>query len=315
MGEGRRTLRPAIGTASFMAGLVLVLFALRWAALLGSETDREFVEGDEFQVWMLVAAASVLLWLVVLMRGRGVLRTLMRRAPEEARRITLRDWFVHGCGLAALTIAVVSVTSGLGGQEAPDVPIEHWRAITWVLLVVAGVAVLPWIVGVWMTHEQLQASKPRLKSLTQPGEEADGELERLRGSWRFIERAVLFLLAVVVSATVMTGALRVALVPEEVEESAFAASDVILYGAFFACVSAIVVLPLVASWRAKAFLLLDQVFPVTSRMTADQADARARLASALNLDVSMFRSPLTVLGVLSPLLTSVLAVFVPQLGK
>lgn len=302
---------PALVTAASMVGLVLVLGLLKVATGAGERTDEAFVEGAEFGIWLLVATASVLVWLAVLVRGRRVLQELVRAMPEGERPRRLRDWARHLVGLAVLAVGVVTV---LWSGDDPAVPIEHWRAVTGALMLVAGVAVAPWIVAIWMTHERLRTSKAHIRALAGPGDPADEEIDRLRKTWEFIERAVISVLSVVLTATLMSGALRIALVPEPLEESEFPASHVILYGAFFAFVSAVVVLPLIGSWRSKASSLVDKVRPVRSTMTEEEATARDRLISALNLDVSMIRSPLTVLSVLTPLVTGVLAVFVPQLG-
>ena len=49
-------------------------------------------------------------------------------------------------------------------------------------------------------------------------------------------------------------------------------------------------------------------------MTKDVAESRARLESLLGLDVTLIRNPLTLLTVLTPLVTSLLAAFLPELG-
>ena len=50
------------------------------------------------------------------------------------------------------------------------------------------------------------------------------------------------------------------------------------------------------------------------RPTAEWVESRDRLSTVLHLDQSIVRNPLTALSVFVPLLTSLLAQFVPQLG-
>jgi hypothetical protein len=104
-------------------------------------------------------------------------------------------------------------------------------------------------------------------------------------------------------------------VPDYLSEEDFPDSAIVLYGAFFAVMLAFAVIPLLTAWRVAAKELLDSAYPVSTRTTAEDDAARARLAARLDLDGSLFRSPIALSSILAPLVTSALAVFVPQLGS
>ena len=87
------------------------------------------------------------------------------------------------------------------------------------------------------------------------------------------------------------------------------------YGAFFTVMLSLAVLPLMLAWRQTATMLLDQAYPVRVLSTADNAAAKTRLSEALDLNGSLFRSPVTLSSLLAPLVTSFLAVFIPELGQ
>jgi hypothetical protein len=70
----------------------------------------------------------------------------------------------------------------------------------------------------------------------------------------------------------------------------------------------LITLPLVASWRSRALRLVEVVAPAPS-------PERTALESRLRLDLPLLKNPLTALNVFAPLVTSVLAAFVPQLGR
>lgn len=84
--------------------------------------------------------------------------------------------------------------------------------------------------------------------------------------------------------------------------------------AFATLVAALVVIPLVASWRSTAQSVIDAAYPPNATTAADETAtaARAALESMLNLNSGILRDPLTVLTIATPLVTATLAGFVPQ---
>ena len=104
--------------------------------------------------------------------------------------------------------------------------------------------------------------------------------------------------------------------PSERLEASFPSTDVLLYGAMWAFVAGVVVIPLVFSWRVAAQSVVDEIYPANSQ-TANQPDmvtARAALESMLNLSSGILRNPLTVLTIATPLVTAALAAFVPEIS-
>jgi hypothetical protein len=91
---------------------------------------------------------------------------------------------------------------------------------------------------------------------------------------------------------------------------------VLLYGAFFAVLLSAISIPLVTSWRSKARRLVEQTYPISSPtdVTEDVTNNRNRLDTVLHLDVGLIRNPLTALSVFTPLITAVLAAFIPELA-
>jgi hypothetical protein len=70
----------------------------------------------------------------------------------------------------------------------------------------------------------------------------------------------------------------------------------------------LITVPLIASWRSRALRLVETVAPTPS-------PERTSLETQLQLNLPLLKNPLTALNVFAPLVTSVLAAFIPQLGK
>jgi len=80
-------------------------------------------------------------------------------------------------------------------------------------------------------------------------------------------------------------------------------------------VLSLAVIPLMLSWRVAAILLCDQAYPRGVATTSDNETARERIMTAFNLNGSLFTPPVTVSALLAPLVTSFLAIFVPQISS
>jgi len=74
--------------------------------------------------------------------------------------------------------------------------------------------------------------------------------------------------------------------------------------------------PLIATWRASAFAWVERCRTADSSSAADSwIQERHRLYNLLNLNTPVLRNPLTLLSVFTPLISSNLAAFLPELGS
>jgi hypothetical protein len=235
---------------------------------------------------------------------------------SRARR---HRWSTAGLFLAFVTLAVVALR--IGGSGGPPVGIQYWSAISLGLLLLGAAAAGPWVVSVWAFHGLLSQHRARIRGLPAAGSkpEEPSQPDRLMAQLLEIRAgmsaAVGHLLILVLAAVLLSGVLRVALVPAFISEGAFPSSAVLIYGAFFTVMLSAAVLPLMLAWRQTATMLLDQAYPLRVASTAEESAARERMSKALNIDGSLFTSPVTISSLLAPLVTSLLAIFVPQIGK
>ncbi len=323
-------LDPAVTTLAFLGVAVATAALLRWVTQLGDGTDQALADSAPFGAWIVVASLTVVLFVETAVAG-------VHEATHRDHTLTTRTmgryarWYLAFAGLAVAALL-------FGGKGGPPVPVDAWPTIARCLLVLGVVAGGPWVVLVWSSHDLLakeralleaESSASRVRSDasdSQDGaprpvldealrEELDTRLAVLLSVRRLISKAVSRLVGLVLAAVLMSGALRAALVPRFIADPEFPASAVIAYGAFFAILLSLAVLPLMFAWRRTATSLLDSAFPPSVAAPAAQADARGRLSAILDIDSSLFRSPVTVSSILAPLLTSLLAAFLPQLGK
>ncbi len=328
----------AVVTLVFVAGTLCAFALLSWMTHReGPELRKAFVDAPTFRTWTAVAAISVVAFCDSMLAGAHALaghpeppdvaggwKARLRAWVPDLKRDLRATWAAswrYGLsyvGFAVLVI-IVLLTAGQGG---PDVPVQGWAPLARILLGLGALAAGPWIILVWMTHDKLTRTRKGIASLPSlfdgsgsPGPVADAldvQLRALIADRRMISTAVTRLIVLVLAALLLSGALRAALITWRPSSDVLPASYVLLYGAFFAGVLGLAVIPLLRAWRETAKVFVNRVVPPSVATTTDADSARARLVSLLDLNGSLFRSPIALSSVLAPVITSLLAVFIPK---
>ncbi|QNE21134.1 hypothetical protein F1D05_28505 [Kribbella qitaiheensis] len=287
-----------------------------------------FVGGVPWTVWRMVAAAAVVLFLAVIVTAVRVLVEVDRWGivASKSTRWTYLAFATAGAG--ALIVGRL-VASG----NNPDLPVKNLELRTGAVLLTGLIATIPWLVLVWLAHETCHLLQRRIELLppipTRTEESAAASLvggaelhreviSRLLRLWDLLVLCVGVFALGVVAAIVTSSTLRAAFIDVHPDrERDFPAVNVLYYGALFAVIASVLSVPLVAAWRRCAQHVVDRAYPLPAdgQPTEAWVAARARLEVLLHLNVSLLRNPLTGLAVLSPLLTSALAAFIPQLAK
>jgi hypothetical protein len=302
----------------------LVLAAVVAGALL-QYADRYATNAgfaDQFRGWVAVAVLSLGIWTAVFTRGLATVHEFRRMWPRG------RVWWIWHFGAYALMVASVLAMLTLNNAgEKIVVPIEGFPTVTRSLVLVAATAAAPWVLTVWLAHEQLRILRTAVDKVRPPEPIEELTVDKLDGPaiseavtqslavWKVIERCTLSLSLLVSTAVFLSGALRLALINSHaLKDDVFPASAVLGYGAFFAVVLAFVVVPLVLAWRSHAFRLVEAALGEPRYGIPDQTwlDGRDRLEARLRLDTNVLRSPITALSVASPLVTGVLAALLPN---
>ena len=283
---------PAVTASSFALLGVAVLVGRVGAARADAPG---FVDSVPWLSWLVLSGLALNVFAALLVGSVLLLRA------REWWGLGSRSFLPYlGCSVA-LVLGLVVVRLVWGGAN-PDLPVTGLPQRTGAILGTGMIACIPWLAIVWLAHATVLALD------VQHGDRAE-VTDQLVGLWRLVVTVVSAFTAVVVVAILCSGALRVAFLYAHPERSAeFPPQNVLLYGALFTILLALITVPLVVSWRSRALRLVEVVAPAPSA-------ERTALESQLRLDLPLLKNPLTTLNVFAPLVTSVLAAFVPQLGR
>jgi hypothetical protein len=300
---------PAGVSLTFVVCTGLVATLLRWVTQQGGTTRQALVDSTPFQAWVAFAAIAVVAFADMFIAG---VRELHR---DELRKVSPSLAF-FSCYFVVFAGVVLGILR-FGGHGGPDIPIDHWNAITLALLFVGVLGAAPWVVAVWSTHSTLHQAREHVNALQpvaaqQTHVDLDLELRKLLMYRAVIVKAVSRLLTIVLAAVLLSGALRAAVVPRYVSEKDFPTSAILIYGAFFTVALSAAVVPLLVRWRENAKQLVDAAYPPA--VNDANGEARSSMVQALNINGSLFTFPVTLGALLAPLITSLLSVYIPQLG-
>lgn len=298
----------------WLAGLIV-----GYAADDGTAASERFVGSVEWSTWVFLAGASVAVFAVMLVLG---LRAIIRPSPDwglASAPAARRYGYLASAALFMAALIVVTL-AGEPWPAAADLPVQHptWR--TRGVLITGYLAAIPWLTLVWLAHAECARLKAAIvdRHPDETTKSIQETVKHLSQLWRLMTYGVTAAAISIVIAIVTAGALRAAFIAHAPDRAGeFPGSVVLLFGGLFAVLQAAIGLPLVASWRARARDLVEQAHPLPEdgRPTESWVADRARLEALLHLDVPLLRNPLAALSIFVPTITSLLAVFIPDLAN
>lgn len=272
------------------------------------EGESELADSVEWTVWKLCGGLAIGLFLGIFLLGVRILGKPDEWGIIEARPRT-RPYLLAISGF----LATAFVWKALDwNYDAELDAINDVQSRTNSLLLVALVAAAPMVTVVWLAHEE----SLNLREVMPDRSLADN-VNHLLKLWRLLVTCIGAFAVGVVAALITSGALRATqLAAHPDDQGRFPASNVLLYGAFFAVMLTLLALPMVLTWRARARDLVRTTHPLPADgvPTDTWESERDRLEKTLHLDTGLFANPLTALTIFTPLVTSLLAAFIPQLG-
>jgi hypothetical protein len=313
---------PAVTSATFVLLVLAAAEALRWFTDRNATNDV-FVASIGFRTWTASAAIGLGLWAALFGWGIATIRGL----GGGNVRPNLGPWVRDIAAFTVLVIALLTLLALPLGGRSHNVPVRGWAGLIQSLVVVGAVAASPWLLTVWRAHERMRQLRTVIEGLSPlqrtdvaatPTATIEPWVSALLEVWATIERCVLGLALLELPVVLNTGALRIALIDTGViKKSTFPPSAVIAYGAIFAVVLAVAVIPLIMSWRSAAADLVDRALGAPPGGIPDETwqGDRERLVKRLHLDVGVFRDPLTSLSLLTPLLSALVTAFLPSAGS
>lgn len=313
--------RPGVRLVAAPLGVTLGLLAVaafgtgfvgRFRAAETPEA-RSFTSLLEFDLWSALVGASIALYVAVAYAMSYAVRQRWRHPVDRPA-----PWAVGVllAGAFLLMGAVFRVLRFFMPPGTTPVPLDGlwWRMP--LLLVLGMLAAVPGAVGLWDVQCRLLRLSRRLP--TEPDVLPPvGALRELDRAWRDALRFLTGGSLIISTAVVDAGALRNALLAHGMSQQAFPASSVLLYGAFFSVMFALVFMPVVVLWRSVAGRLVEATvrIPEADELTEDWVERRARLVAFLRLNVSLPKVLAPAFGILAPLATGVVSLFLPGGGR
>ena len=290
-------IRPALTTLLALAVALGAMAAIQ--AVLGSGGHEKVARSPEFVVWSALAAVSVTIYAQVFVR-------LVGSAPGWARRA--RTGLVAPILAYALVAAIVFfLLTGRGPQGT----LETVPLVMRPLYAIALTAGAPAVLGLWLVHGQVRVLGVRMK---QAGEAKD-VLRELLDTRADLGRCLAGLSLIASTGLINTAALRKAYLAHYLSPEQFPSELVLLYGAGITVIVALIYVPAFLAWRDRARAFIDQVYqlPPDARPAQDWSEGRARLRELLGADATVAKTLAAAFGILAPLATSLVGVFVPEL--
>lgn len=262
----------------------------------------------EWAEWKTIAALTVSIAIGLSVAGVAI---LIRVVHSEHLRITRATALLYGLAAVAVCggLAVLFGTqSGMVSQR--DWPVADLDTKFVVVTVIVTLCTAPWIAMIWVVHNLVRRDSPPT-------------VKWLFDVWHLMMQCAETYALFIVLQVLCAGALRrvwltQAPTDQELSErfaAGFPSIEVLLTGAFGAVLGLLLFMPIVAGWRSSARTCVDRHFSLqrADPPKASWVEGRDRLEKLLHLNVGMLRSPLLALSVLTPLVTSALAVFLPEL--
>jgi hypothetical protein len=273
---------------AFAAGAVLAWVPLSSAAL-------PFRATSTYPVWGFLIATVCGSCPLVWSHGRRALARL------PARRPFIREALGYGVFAVALIVTSLAVASVAYSRGRPVETLPYIAARFDIVYLAVVLAVAPGIMAM-----------SRVGDVTRHGNVRAADLV----AWRAILQSQLAALgAVIALSTLTTAAFRTAILaayPRHAQE--FPVAGVLLFGAWFTGILALVYVPPSERLRRHAQALVDGAFPIPDQFDGDwqqQLQRRRDLTSALRIDETSQNSIQNALIIGGPLITSALTLLIP----
>jgi len=304
---------PAVATLGFLLPAV-VGYAI---AQVDKGADLKFTTSDEFLAWTGSIVWGVTVWVAMSLGLLPTLQELSKLFDKEEPAIPIRGLF----GLYAFyaTLLLVILTRVEPTQKIVSIlPLDHFTLRIRIFLAIGLAAAAPVVVIVWLVAERLRLLKALLEPPASPVD-SGRHVKELQVLWRCSARSLLVASITVSVSVIQTAALRNALLAYDRNtwEQRFPASTLVFYGAFFTAAFAAVYVPALLAWRSRAQQLVDLLYQTPDNGKPDESWMKGRtlLEQLLGINTGAMASFSGLVAIFSPLATSLLTAFVPQLGN
>lgn len=294
----------ATGTIGFLFGLAVMTWgSLPWPG--SGHSGDVFLHAPEALVWMFLIAAQFGFWFSALpfqWHWRCAIRDEFRIQPTNELR-----------GKHILAVLMFIVPAAIMARSLPATQLTHHREKVLLVNLVAVFAAVVAVQGIWYVRAALGdvgwGWETRIDDTTRVKEKVRDYLS-LRES---LQRFIAFLGMMISLGTLAKGGLRHAFVATGGSPSAFPPEYVLLHGAYFTGLLALVYVPTYTRLAAAGGAILDSVFAVTApevelRKLSDWQSNRKSLEELLQLRSSALDNMRASVVILAPLGSAMLSV-------
>ena len=295
----------ALNWAGFFVGLLIMTGDYVVAGRSMTRQNWEFLTSPKAMVWIFFVAGQFAFWAIAiepLWRGLTRLRAEYGLRHNRAVRFKLAAAVVFFALPGFFLVYVV-----------PDSNLAHHDAKMGLVNLVAMIVALVAVAGIWDVRAALEAVFGEQQPARRPADSVEQTIEILVDLRDHLQRFITLLGAMVALATLAKGALRQAILATGGIAAQFPPEYVLLQGAYFTGLLALVYIPTFTILAGVGAGLVETVYPVKApgldwEHFSDWQENRERLEDFLELRSGALHNFGASVAILAPVATSVVAV-------
>jgi len=295
----------ALNWAGFFVGLLIMTSDYLVVGRSLDPKSWEFIKSPKAMVWIFLVAGQFAFWAMIV-------------EPLWRWRTQLRlDFGLHLTREICLKLAAAIVFFALPGFFlvfiVPDSNLAHHDPKMGLVNLIAMTVALEAVAGIWYVRAALEITFMGKEPGGRPVRSVQERIEVLLDLRDYLERFITLLGAMIALATLAKGALRQAFLATGGNPSAFPPEYVLLLGAYFTALLALVYIPTFTILATIGADLVESTYPVTApdldwgSLSRWQAN-RKSLEDLLQLRSGAVRNLRASVSILAPVATSVVTV-------
>jgi len=296
------------GLAATALGAMGFSFGIAVARVGVGETpySAAFAKTAEFSVWSAITGFEVALWAICWAKANGIGREIRSRLPKTS------IWPF----IVVIVALVAALRFALLFYPTVHTPVYGMRVRQVILQLTGILAAAPALFGIWRIQAWLRSPATEIPSPLANVQPLSGRLITNTIFARETLKRLLLILSLMIGAVVFaTGSLRSALIAAGSTPSEFPATNVVLFGALFSAMLALLFAPAYVELRELQRRIRDSIsrIPDDGILPDSWHLERERLSALLQLDSSSLEAIRSATLLLGPFFTALVTLFVHDL--
>lgn len=290
----------ALGAIGFSLGI-----AVARVGVGETPASAAFANTPEFSVWCGITGFEVALWAICWMKARQIGRNIRSRLPRAP------TWpFV-----IVVVVLIAAARVALFLYPTIHVPVYGMRVRQMVLQFLGILAAAPVLSGIWRIQAWLRSPTAVVPSPLLTSAHPGRTISDILFAREALQRLLLTVSLMIGAVVFATGALHSAFIASGSAVSGFPASGVLQYGALFTAALALLFVPAYVDLREFQRQVRDTLsrIPDNGMPSEPWYAERERLSALLQLDSGPLEAIRAATLLLSPFLSALVTLFVPDL--